>query len=70
MVFKKGKMLFLIPTIFYSGIEQSFIFGIFTGEIIKPTLGDGMQVERKRTIKRNIDIMTLILNTLRKDYES
>lgn len=41
-VFKKPKMLFLIPTIFYSGIEQSFIFGIFTGEIIKPTLGDGI----------------------------
>jgi len=38
---KDKRMLFLIPTLFYSGIEMGFIFGDFTKECISNPLGTG-----------------------------
>jgi len=38
-LFRDIKMLLLIPSFISGGVIQSFIFGIFTAEIIKPSLG-------------------------------
>jgi MFS family permease len=36
-------MLLLLPVFFFSGLEQGFIFGSFTGDIIKGSVGVGMR---------------------------
>jgi MFS family permease len=41
ILLKEKKMLFLLPLFFYSGIEQGFVFGSYTSDIISRTLGKG-----------------------------
>jgi len=38
---KDTKLLLLIPIIFYSGMEQGFVFGSFTSDIVQTTIGKG-----------------------------
>jgi len=39
ILIKERKMIFLVPLFFYSGIEQGFIFGSFTKDIIGRVMG-------------------------------
>lgn len=39
LLLRSSTLLFLIPCIFYSGLEMGFLFGDFTSEVIKPTHG-------------------------------
>lgn len=39
LLIKEPKFALMIAVIFYSGIEQAFIFSIFTGKIITPSVG-------------------------------
>jgi len=39
LLFKDPKLLLLMTVFLYSGLEQSFNAGIFTGELITPTVG-------------------------------
>eukprot|EP01130_Rhizamoeba_saxonica_P007357 TRINITY_DN2974_c0_g1_i1.p1 TRINITY_DN2974_c0_g1~~TRINITY_DN2974_c0_g1_i1.p1 ORF type:complete len:425 (-),score=50.67 TRINITY_DN2974_c0_g1_i1:39-1313(-) len=39
LLLKQKKMICLVPVMIYSGLEQAFVFGNYTGEIITPVLG-------------------------------
>jgi len=41
LLLKDKRMLLLIATIFYSGIEQTFIYSVFTAKIVTPSIGKG-----------------------------
>jgi hypothetical protein len=43
LLIKEPKFALMIAVIFYSGIEQAFIFSIFTGKIITPSVGQGKE---------------------------